>query len=84
MSYDIGCCQDGYAVRCSDGAGDFQVEFDALAGMPPGRLSVGKVAYIGTGAAADAPELSVRLPALATCHPVQAAQCQRARMQWCR
>ena len=41
--------QDGYAVRSSDGPGDHTVEFEAMAGTAPGRLSAGHVAYIGTG-----------------------------------
>ena len=41
--------QDGYAVRSSDGPGEYTVEFEALAGTAPGRLSAGLVAYIGTG-----------------------------------
>ena len=41
--------QDGYAVCSSDGPGEYTVEFEALAGTAPGRLSVGLVAYIGTG-----------------------------------
>ena len=41
--------QDGYAVRFSEGAGDFPVAFEALAGMPPGKLDAGQIAYITTG-----------------------------------
>ena len=41
--------QDGYAVRHADGAGTFEVEFEALAGKAPGKLSASKIAYIGTG-----------------------------------
>lgn len=41
--------QDGYAVRCEDGSGTFEVEFEAMAGAAPRRLSHGKIAYIGTG-----------------------------------
>ena len=41
--------QDGYAVRSADGAGEFDVEFEQLAGSTPGQLSEGKIAYITTG-----------------------------------
>ncbi len=41
--------QDGYAVRSADGAGEYDVEFEQLAGSAPGSLSQGKVAYITTG-----------------------------------
>ena len=41
--------QDGYAVRAADGAGEYVVGFDALAGSAPGLLKEGLVAYIGTG-----------------------------------
>ena len=41
--------QDGYAVRHSDGAGTFDVEFEAMAGAAQRQLSPSKIAYIGTG-----------------------------------
>ncbi|KAK9788847.1 hypothetical protein WJX73_005383 [Symbiochloris irregularis] len=41
--------KDGYAVRSSDAAGDYEVAFEALAGLPPGVLEPGFVAYISTG-----------------------------------
>ena len=41
--------QDGYAVRFPDGAGTYEVEFEAVAGKAQERLSAGKIAYIGTG-----------------------------------
>lgn len=41
--------QDGYAVHSSDGPGEYTVEFEALAGTAPGRLTKGCVAYVGTG-----------------------------------
>jgi len=41
--------KDGYAVRFADGGGDFEVEFEAVAGTARNTLSPGKVAYIGTG-----------------------------------
>ena len=36
-------------MRSAESAGEYVVEFDALAGSAPGQLSEGKVAYIGTG-----------------------------------
>lgn len=42
--------KDGYAVRAGDGAGEFTVAFDALAGSMPPPLPPGTVAYISTGA----------------------------------
>ncbi|KAK9855769.1 hypothetical protein WJX84_007092 [Apatococcus fuscideae] len=43
--------KDGYAVRYSEGAGDYVVAFEALAGTAPSELEPGLVAYICTGAA---------------------------------
>ncbi|CAL5220125.1 g2080 [Coccomyxa viridis] len=42
--------KDGYAVRSADGAGEYDVDFEQLAGSAPGSLNEGKVAYITTGA----------------------------------
>ena len=36
-------------MRVADGAGEFEVEFEATAGTAQKQLSSGKVAYIGTG-----------------------------------
>ena len=55
--------QDGYAVRHGDGAGEYEVELDALAGAAPGRLCPGKVAYIGTGLCASQTATMHALPA---------------------
>ena len=41
--------QDGYAVRAAEGAGEYEVEFEQLAGSAPGKLTQGRVAYITTG-----------------------------------
>jgi hypothetical protein len=41
--------QDGYAVVSSDGPGEYDVAFEAFAGVAPATLSPGSVAYIGTG-----------------------------------
>ena len=41
--------QDGYAVRSTDAAGDYEVAFEALTGRPQGTLEDGYVAYITTG-----------------------------------
>lgn len=41
--------QDGYAVVSSDGPGDYEVAFEALAGTAAGHLKAGTVAYITTG-----------------------------------
>ena len=41
--------QDGYAVVSSDGPGEYEVAFEAFAGVAPGSLQPGSVAYIGTG-----------------------------------
>lgn len=43
--------KDGYAVVASDGPGEYQVEFEAHAGMPPQTLQAGSIAYISTGGA---------------------------------
>lgn len=42
--------QDGYAVASSDGPGEYEIAFEAFAGVAPRTLSPGTVAYIGTGA----------------------------------
>ncbi|CAL8471737.1 g11279 [Coccomyxa elongata] len=42
--------KDGYAVVSSDGIGDYDVAFEALAGTAAGHLKAGTVAYITTGA----------------------------------
>lgn len=49
--------QDGYAVVSGDGAGDYDVAFEALAGTSPGHLVAGTVAYITTGATAAVPDM---------------------------
>lgn len=36
-------------MRYADGAGEFEVEYEALAGQAQRKLSEGKIAYIGTG-----------------------------------
>ena len=36
-------------MQIADGAGDFEVQFEATAGTAQKKLSSGKVAYIGTG-----------------------------------
>ena len=36
-------------MRVADGGGDFEVEFEAFTGTAQKVLSLGKVAYIGTG-----------------------------------
>ena len=41
--------QDGYAVRSSYPAGDYEVEFEALAGEPQSEMSEGTIVYITTG-----------------------------------
>lgn len=41
--------QDGYAVLSSDGPGEYEVAFEAFAGVAPRTLQPGTVAYIGTG-----------------------------------
>lgn len=41
--------KDGYAVVSSDGPGEYEVAFEAFAGVAPGSLQPGSVAYIGTG-----------------------------------
>jgi gephyrin len=41
--------QDGYAVVSSDGPGEYDVAFEAFAGVAPRTLAPGAVAYIGTG-----------------------------------
>lgn len=41
--------QDGYAVRFFEGAGDFPVAFEVLAGTLPAKLEPGHIAYITTG-----------------------------------
>lgn len=41
--------QDGYAVLSTDGPGEYDVAFEAFAGVAPRTLSPGTVAYIGTG-----------------------------------
>ena len=41
--------QDGYAVVASDGPGEYDVAFEAFAGVAPRTLAPGAVAYIGTG-----------------------------------
>ena len=46
---ELPLAQDGFAVRVADGAGDFEVEFEAFTGTAQKVLSPGKVAYIGTG-----------------------------------
>ncbi|BDA47114.1 Gephyrin [Coccomyxa sp. Obi] len=42
--------KDGYAVVSSDGVGDYDIAFEALAGTAAGHLKAGTVAYITTGA----------------------------------
>ncbi len=87
--------QDGYAVRAADGAGEYDVEFEQLAGSAPGSLSKGKVAYITTGAPSCTMALRLRLvirinfPADAvSCHLVrcsmQVRHCQKELMLWCK
>lgn len=50
MSSDLfSILQDGYAVSYKDGAGEYEVEFEATAGTAQKRLTSGKLAYIGTG-----------------------------------
>lgn len=49
MSRSCGMPQDGYAVVSSDGIGDYDVAFEALAGTAAGHLKAGTVAYITTG-----------------------------------
>ncbi len=44
-----GMPQDGYAVVSSDGPGDYDIAFEALAGAAAGHLNAGTVAYITTG-----------------------------------
>lgn len=41
--------QDGYAVLSTDGPGEYDVAFEAFAGVAPRTLAPGTVAYIGTG-----------------------------------
>ncbi|KAI7845411.1 hypothetical protein COHA_001116 [Chlorella ohadii] len=41
--------QDGYAVLSSDGPGEYDVAFEAFAGVAPQTLQPSTVAYIGTG-----------------------------------
>ena len=41
--------QDGYAVRSTQGPGDYEVAFEALAGHPQSVLEESFVAYISTG-----------------------------------
>lgn len=64
--------QDGYAVLSSDGPGEYDVAFEAFAGVAPASLSPGTVAYIGTGGplpeGADAGELP-RVASGAHCLP---------------
>ncbi|KAL4436361.1 hypothetical protein ABPG77_009923 [Micractinium sp. CCAP 211/92] len=41
--------KDGYAVLCTDGPGEYDIAFEAFAGVAPRTLTPGTVAYIGTG-----------------------------------
>ncbi len=41
--------QDGYAVLSTDGPGEYDIAFEAFAGVAPRTLTPGTVAYIGTG-----------------------------------
>lgn len=43
--------KDGYAVVSTDGQGEYEVAFEALAGMEQQQLQPGSIAYIGTGGA---------------------------------
>ena len=70
-------------MRSADGAGEFDVEFEQLAGSAPGKLSQGKVAYITTGNRCDPAlhtSMSVNPPAWLGSHPSALGTCDRCKV----
>ena len=65
--------QDGYAVSCKAGSGDFEVEFEATAGTARKKLTPGMIAYIGTG---PLPELKALPSVKLYKHAIKTLACQ--------